>query len=77
MQEYALGVGDELVIDGHVRLTLVAVGAGEALLACPASETHDGANVREDAIPEGVPPESSRGQRGANHPPPGPTLKEG
>jgi hypothetical protein len=41
MQVHALGVGDELVIDGHIRLTLLAVEAGETLLAFAASETND------------------------------------
>ena len=38
MQEHALGVGDELVIEGSVRLTLLAVEAGEVLLAITAPE---------------------------------------
>jgi hypothetical protein len=41
MQEYALGVGDELVIDCHVRLTLLAVEGDEVLLAVAAPEPDD------------------------------------
>ena len=32
MQQHALGVGDELVIEGGIRLTILAVEAGEVLL---------------------------------------------
>jgi hypothetical protein len=32
MQEHALRVGDELVIQGHVRLTVLAVEGDEVLL---------------------------------------------
>ena len=42
MQEHALGVGDELVIEGSVRLTLLAVEAGEVLLGVTAPEPGDG-----------------------------------
>jgi hypothetical protein len=36
MQEHALGVGEELVIEGGIRLTLLAVEAGEVLLGITA-----------------------------------------
>jgi len=38
MQEYVLTVGEELVIEGGTRLTLLAVEAGEALLGVTAPE---------------------------------------
>ena len=41
MQEYVLGVGEELVIEGGVRLTLLAVEAGEVLLGIAAPEPGD------------------------------------
>ena len=43
MQEHALGVGEELVIEGGIRLTLLAVEADEVLLAITAPEPSDGA----------------------------------
>ena len=43
MQEHILGVGDELVIEGGIRLTLVAVEADEVLLGITAPEPSDGA----------------------------------
>ena len=33
MQDHALGVGDELVIQGHIRLTILAVEGDEVVLA--------------------------------------------
>jgi hypothetical protein len=36
MQEHTLGVGEELVFEGGTRLTILAVEAGEALLAITA-----------------------------------------
>jgi hypothetical protein len=41
MREYALGVGDELVIGGGTRLTLLAVEAGEVLFGLTAPEPGD------------------------------------
>ncbi|HKB35204.1 MAG TPA: hypothetical protein VKD72_02040 [Gemmataceae bacterium] len=41
MQEYALVVGEELVIGGGIRLTLLAVEAGEVLLSITAPEPSD------------------------------------
>jgi hypothetical protein len=38
MQEHMLAVGDELVIEGVTRLTILAVEAGEVLLGITASE---------------------------------------
>jgi hypothetical protein len=43
MQEHALEVGEELVVEGGVRLTLLAVEAGEVLLGITAPEPSDGA----------------------------------
>src|SRR5262249_51707927 len=43
MREYTLGVGDELVIEDDIRLTLLAVEAGEVLLAITAPEPSDAA----------------------------------
>ena len=43
MQEHALGVGEELVIDGGIRLTLLAVEADEVLFGITAPEPSDGA----------------------------------
>ena len=48
MQEHALGVGEELVIEGGIRLTLLAVEADEVLLGINAPEPSD------EAGPEGV-----------------------
>jgi hypothetical protein len=42
MQEHALGVGEELVIGGGIRLTVLAVEAGEVLLAITAPGPGDG-----------------------------------
>ena len=41
MQEHALGVGEELVIEGGIRLTVLAVEAGEVLLAISVPEPGD------------------------------------
>jgi hypothetical protein len=41
MQEHVMGVGDELVIEGGIRLTLLAVEAGEVLLGVTAPEPGD------------------------------------
>jgi hypothetical protein len=43
MQEQLLAVGEELVIEGGVRLTLLAVEADEVLLGITAPEPGDGA----------------------------------
>jgi hypothetical protein len=43
MQEHALGVGEELVIEVGIRLTLLAVEADEVLLGITAPEPSDGA----------------------------------
>jgi hypothetical protein len=42
MQEHVMGVGDELVIEGGICLTLLAVEAGEVLLGVTAPEPSDG-----------------------------------
>ena len=36
MRDHALGVGDELVIQGHIRLTILAVESGEVVLGITA-----------------------------------------
>jgi hypothetical protein len=36
MQDHALGVGDELVIAGHIRLTILAVEGDEVVLGITA-----------------------------------------
>jgi hypothetical protein len=54
MQEHALGVGDELVIDDHIRLTLLAVEAGEALLAVTDSDTNDGGDAEANQLRSGL-----------------------
>src|SRR5262245_24114444 len=43
MQEQVLEVGEELVIEGGIRLTLLAVEAGAVLLGVTAPEPSDGA----------------------------------
>jgi hypothetical protein len=43
MQEHVLEVGEELVIEGGICLTLLAVEAGEVLLGITAPEPSDGA----------------------------------
>ena len=43
MQEHVLEVGQELVIEGGICLTLLAVEAGEVLLGITAPEPSDGA----------------------------------
>ena len=43
MQEHVLKVGEELVIEGDIRLTLLAVEADEVLLGITAPEPGDGA----------------------------------
>ena len=42
MQEHVLKVGEELVIEGGIRLTLLAVEAGEVLLGVTAPQPGDG-----------------------------------
>jgi hypothetical protein len=42
MQEYALGLGQELVIEGRVRLTILAVLPGEVVLGMTTPEPSDG-----------------------------------
>ena len=41
MQEHALGVGEELVIEGGIRLTVVAVEADAVLLDISVPEPSD------------------------------------
>ena len=41
MQEHVLGVGEELVIGGGIRLTVLAVEAGEVLLGISVPEPGD------------------------------------
>ena len=43
MQEHLLEVGEELVIEGGICLTILAVEAGEVLLGITACEPSDGA----------------------------------
>ena len=43
MQEHVLEVGQELVIEGGIRLALLAVEADEVLLGITACEPSDGA----------------------------------
>ena len=42
MPEHALSIGEELVIGGGIRLTVLAVEAGEVLLGLTAPEPGDG-----------------------------------
>ena len=62
MQEQALRVGEELVIEGSFRLTLLAVEAGEVLLGITAPEPSDMAGPE-----DGYRPSSSA--RGRSAPP--------
>ena len=41
MKEHALGVGEELVIEGGIRLTILAIEAGEVLLGISAPAPGD------------------------------------
>jgi hypothetical protein len=41
MQEHALGVGEELVMEGGIRLTVLEVEAGEVLLGLTLPESGD------------------------------------
>jgi hypothetical protein len=41
MQEHELGVGEELVIEGGIRLSILAVEADEVLLGLTGLETSD------------------------------------
>jgi len=45
MQEHALGVGDDLVTEGGIRLTILAVEADEVLLGLTGLETSDVAGL--------------------------------
>ena len=49
MQEHLLEVGDELVIDGGIRLTILAVVTGEVILGITAPQPSDvgGAEARQ------------------------------
>ncbi len=47
MREHALGVGEEVLIGGGIRLTVLAVGAGEVLLGVTAPDP-SGAGRPED-----------------------------
>src|SRR5262249_41864533 len=67
MQEQALRVGEELVIEGSFRLTLLAVEAGEVLLGLTAPEPSDVAGPEDGSRP------SSRAQ-GALSPAHKPTV---
>jgi hypothetical protein len=70
MQEHDLEVGDELVIEGGIRLTILAVEAGEVLLAITAAEPSDVADpeARQQRVPVTVrqvpPPSDNTGQNG-------------
>jgi hypothetical protein len=58
MQEHILGVGDELVIEGDIHLTILAVEADEVLLGITAPEPTDGAGLepRQQRVPVTVRP---------------------
>jgi hypothetical protein len=43
MQEHVLGVGEEIVIEDDIRLTILAVEAGEVLLGVTGTEPSDAA----------------------------------
>ena len=65
MQEHVLEVGQELVIEGGIRLTLLAVEAGEVLLGVTAPQPGDGGDPvarqrrpRLAAVPLPVPSEN-------------------
>ena len=62
MQEHVLEVGQELVIEGGIRLTLLAVEAGEVLLGVTAPEPGDVAGPEAGDRP-------SSGTRGRSAPP--------
>jgi hypothetical protein len=51
MQEHVLQVGEELVIEGGICLTLLAVEAGEVLLGITASEPSDVAGTEDGYRP--------------------------
>ena len=51
MQEHVLEVGQELVIEGGIRLTLLAVEAGDVLLAITAPEPSDVAGPQAGSRP--------------------------
>ncbi len=51
MQEHMVGVGDELVIEGIARLTVLAVEAGEVLLAITDPEPDEGGGLEARPAP--------------------------
>ncbi len=57
MQEHMVGVGDELVIEGIARLTVLAVEAGEVLLAITDPEPDDGGGLEARQAPHRMPAE--------------------
>jgi len=65
MQEHALGAGEELVFENGTRLTVLAVGAGEVLLAITAPEPGGVAGPQAGCRP----PSSTQGALSTAHKP--------
>jgi hypothetical protein len=70
MQAHTLGVGEELVIAGGIRLTVLAVAAGEVLLGLTAPEPSDGGGPPAVGLgPRSAPFQGPRGTRDPGPPP--------